>query len=259
MTSATRSALALTAALALVLALLLAAPRPAAAQVVVVDPVEIADTTYWDYQHFVQFAYQIYQQGEQIANQIRQIDAQLRSLAKLPDPNWRSIQALLAQLDQLMRTGRALSYALADPGGQFRLLFPGWSPPWTNPTVVQAQATRALDTQRAGLVTIAQQAQSLAPGEDLLARIRQQMATTDGHQQALEQLTTLAAFSAQEQLLSRQSLAVANNLAAVAHAYWINRQAQADASLSLVMTTTSQAAFTSNSPGWTFTTSLLLP
>jgi sulfur carrier protein ThiS len=105
---------------------------------------------------------------------------------------------------------------------------------------------------RAGLAATNQQSQSFGPGEDLLARIRQQMTTTDGHQQALEQLTTLAGFSAQEQLLTRQSLAVANNQTAVAQGYWLNRQAQADASFAVVMTETSLAANQSTSPGWTF-------
>lgn len=243
----------------LVLALILAlASQPASPQIPVTDAAHIAVNTYWHYVHYIQFALQIYQHVQQIANQVRQINAQLRALAKLRDPNWREIQTLLSELDSLMRSGRALGYPLADIGGQFRQVYPGWSP-WTDPSAPQVQAERALDTMRAGLVSTSQQAQSFAPGENLLARIRDQMTRTDGHQQALEQLATLSAFSAQEQLLTRQSLAIANNQAAVAQGYWLNRQAQGDASFSLLMTETSLGVYQNTSPGWTFTPSWLLP
>jgi P-type conjugative transfer protein TrbJ len=230
--------------LVLVVAPALFAPPPAAALIPVTDVAHIALNSYWHYVHYLQFAYQIAQQVEQIVFQLRQ-------LAKLSNPNWRDIQALLAQLDTVMRSGRSLSYSLPDPGGQFRQLYPGWAP-WSDPTAPQVQSARALDTLRAGLVATSNQAQSLAPGEQLLARIRQQMTSTDGHQQALELLATLAAFIAQEQLLTRQALAIANNQAAVAQGYWLNRQAQGDASFSLLLTETSIAGSRSSSPGWTF-------
>jgi P-type conjugative transfer protein TrbJ len=224
----------------------------------VTDVAHIALNAYWHLEHYFQFAYQIYQQTEQITNQISQIDAQLRALAKLRDPNWRQIQPLLTELDFLMRSGSALGYPLPDVGGQYRQLYPGYSP-WTDLGAPVRQSERALDTFRAGLAATSSQAQTFAPGEDLLASIRQQMTTTDGHQQALEQIATLAAFSAQELLLTRQALAVANNQAALAHGYWIDRQAQGDATLAWALVETSQAAARNTSPGWTFRPTWLLP
>jgi P-type conjugative transfer protein TrbJ len=238
-------------ALAALLLALVLAPQPAAAQFPVTDVAHTAVNSYWHYVHYIQAAYQIYQQVQQLANQVRQLQAQLRALAKLRDPNWRQIQTLLGELDGLMRSGRALGYPLADAGAQFRQVFPGWSP-WLDPAAPQLQAERALDTLRAGLAATSQQSRSFAPGEDLLAAVRQQMGRTDGHQQALEQVATLSAFAAQEQLLTRQALAVANNQAAVAHGYWLNRQAQGDASFSLLMTETSLGVYQEHSPGWTF-------
>jgi P-type conjugative transfer protein TrbJ len=217
---------------------------PAAAQVPVIDPAHIALNAAWHYLHYLQFALQIYQQVEQIENQVR-------ALAKLRDPNWREIQSLLTELDFLMRSGSSLGYPLPDVGGQYRQLYPGWAP-WTDAGVPQRQAERALDTLRAGLAATSQQAQSFAPGEDLLGRIRQQMSSTDGHQQALEQLATLAAFSAQEQLLTRQALAVSNNQMAVAQGYWLNRQAQGEANFTIAMAETALAAERNTSRGWSF-------
>jgi P-type conjugative transfer protein TrbJ len=213
----------------LCLAVCLLAPPPATAQgVPVIDAAHIALNAYWHYVHYLQFAFQIYQHVTEIANQIQQIDNQLRALQKLAHPNWRDIQALLANLDSLVRSGYSIGYSLANPGSQLHFTFPGWTP-WLGPGAAASQSQRSLDTMRAGLDAISLQSQTFAPGEQTLAAIHQQMASTDGHQMALEQLTTLAVFAAQEQLLTRQSLAVNANLQAVANAYWIDREAQARA------------------------------
>jgi P-type conjugative transfer protein TrbJ len=247
-------------ALALVLAglLLVVSAAPAPAQIPVTDAAHIALNSAWHYLHYLQFAFQIYQHYVQIGNQLRQIEYQLRALQKLEHPNWRDIQSLLYDLDALARSGRAIGYALPDAGGQLRQVYPGWTP-WTDPTAAPLQAERALDTMRAGLAAISRQSQSLAPGEQTLAAIRQQMTGTAGHQQALEQLATLGSFTAQEQLLARQSLAVNANLQAVGQAYWIDREAQARATFRVLTAETALAAYQSNSPGWTFVPRPTLP
>jgi P-type conjugative transfer protein TrbJ len=251
MTRPRRSPAAAVAAAVFAVTVLLPAAPPAAAQIPVTDAAHIAVNSYWHYVHYLQAAWQIYQHYVQIANQVRQIEAQLRALRKLANPNWREIQTLLTDLDLLVRSGQAIGYAFPDAGGQLRQAFPGWTP-WQDPALAQLQNERALDTMRAGLAAISRQAQSLAPGEQTLAAIRGQMAATDGHQQALEHLATFASFTAQEQLLARQSLAVAANLQAVGQAYWIDREAQARASFRLVAGETALAAYQSTSPGWTF-------
>jgi P-type conjugative transfer protein TrbJ len=228
-----------------------AAPQPAAAQIPVTDVAHMTANVYWHYAHYVQLAYQIWQHATQIANQLRQIQAQLRALRKLPDPVWRDLAPLLAELDAVVRSGRAIGYALPDAGAQLRQVYPGWTP-WTDAAAAPLQTERALDTMRAGLAAIARQAQSLGPAEQALAQIRRQMAATDGHQQALEQLATLSGLTAQEQLLGRQALAVSANLQAVGQAYWIDREAQARAALALVAAETARSAFRSTSRGWTF-------
>jgi P-type conjugative transfer protein TrbJ len=217
---------------------------PAAAIVPVTDVAHIALNSYWHYVHWLQFGLQIYQQ-------VQQIEAQLRALRKLGNPQWREIGPLLTDLDFLVRSGQSIGYSYPDAGGQLRQVYPGWTPP-QDPLFPEMQAERALDTQRAGLAAIARQAQSLGPGEETLAAIRQQMASTDGHQQALEQLATLGSFSAQEALLTRQSAAVSANLLAVSQAYWIDREAQSRATFRVMAAETALAAHQSTSPGWTF-------
>jgi P-type conjugative transfer protein TrbJ len=237
--------------LALALGLAPAGAPPAAAQIPVTDLAHITVNSTWHYAHYVQFAYQIVQQYQQILNQVRQIDAQLRALQKLAQPQWRDLSGLLGELDRLTRGGRALSYALADVAAQFRATFPGWQS-WSDATDFPAQNQRALDTLGAALSAVGRQAQGFAADEATLARIRVQMATTAGHQQALEQLSTLAAFTAQEQLLTRQALAASANVAAVAGGYWLNRDAHAEATCDLLATETALAGDRNASRGWSF-------
>jgi P-type conjugative transfer protein TrbJ len=227
------------------------APRQAAAIIPVTDAAHIAVNASWHYTHYVQLAWQIYQQYQQLVGQAQQIRAQLLALRKLDVPAWRQIAGELADLDALARSGRALGYALPDAGWQFRATFPGWQS-WTDPGALPQQTERALDTMRAGLAAASRQGRELAAGEQLLAGIRGQMATTHGHQEALEQLATLAAFSAQEQLLARQALATQANLQAVASGYWLNREAQARATFAVLATESARAAEVNGSPGWTF-------
>jgi hypothetical protein len=97
------------------------------------------------------------------------------------------------------------------------------------------QTTRALDTMWASLAAVSRQSQSFAPGEETLAAIREQMTGTAGHQQALEHLATLAGLQAQEQLLTRQSLAVVANAQTVANGYWLLREVQGQATLEVLL------------------------
>jgi P-type conjugative transfer protein TrbJ len=237
--------------LALCALLLLTTPASAFAQIPVTDAAHIALNAYWHYVHYLQFALQIVQQVEQLSALGHQIDNQLVALRKLGDPHWRDIAPELTDLATLMQAGRALGYPQPGIGDQFRTTFPGWTT-WWGAGADQDQTVRALNTMRDGLTAVARQGASLSDGEQTLAAIRDQMQATAGHQQALEQLTTLASFSAQEQLLTRQALAVGNNLQAVAGGYWLDREAQGRATQAAVWTASSTAAFNNHPTTWTF-------
>src|SRR5215470_6666950 len=124
--------------LSLSVLLLLGAPGLAPAQIPVTDAAHIAVNSYWHYAHYVQLALQIVHQVEQLAALYRQIENQLLALRKLGSPNWREVAALLADLDAVMRSGRALGYTLAGIEAEFRHTFPGWTL-WSDPGAYQAQ------------------------------------------------------------------------------------------------------------------------
>jgi P-type conjugative transfer protein TrbJ len=216
---------------ALVLAGALAAPPPAAALVPVIDYTHILVNEYWHYVHYVQFALEIYQHYQQIANQVRQIDYQLQALRKLSNPNWREVYDLLANLDWIMRQGQALAYSYQDIDAQFQQTYPGWTEVQNWPAQRQMQTVRALDTMRTGLDTVSEQFRHDIADQLFLERIKAQMSTTQGHQQALELQSTIQMYTAQELGVIKQSLAVANNLQAVTYGRQLNREAQGEATL----------------------------
>ncbi|HLX09180.1 MAG TPA: hypothetical protein VKY89_15110 [Thermoanaerobaculia bacterium] len=228
----------------------LAAPAPAAALVPVVDYTHILVNQYWHYTHYVQFALQIYQQYQALANQVRQIDNQLQALRKLGNPNWREVYDLLANLDFIMRQGRALAYSYKDIDGQFQQAFPGWVEVQNWPAQRQLQAVRTLDTMRTGLDTVSEQFRHDIADQLFLERIKAQMAGIQGHQEALELGNTIAMYSAQELGVIKQSLATGNNLQAVYYGHQIDREAQGEATLAAGLQRTLASNRQAAAPGY---------
>jgi P-type conjugative transfer protein TrbJ len=229
--SFTRSAIGVVLAVVFAVTLAVSAPTPGHAQIAVIDPAHIALNAYWHYAHYLQFALQIYQHYQQIANQVRQINYQLQALRKLSNPSWREVYDLLANLDFIMRQGQALAYSYQNIDAQFRQAFPGWAPVTSWPAQRQLQATRTLDTMRTGLDTVSEQFRHDIADQLFLERMKSQLASINGHQQALELEVTLLEYIAQELGVIKQSLAVGNNLQSVAWGARINREAQGEATV----------------------------
>jgi len=209
--------------------LLLLTALPATAQIPVTDVVHIGVSIQAYIQHLVRYAemlvhtVQLYQQ---ITNQISQIKNQVQALKKLSNPGWRDISPVLEQLDYLMRQGAALAYSLEGIDGLFRETFPGIEPYHSYATEHTLQAYRTLETLRTSLLTVHQQAQQAYTSLSDLARIKGQMASTHGHQEALELNSTLSAWQGEQMVLLQQTQHTASNIAAITAAYTIDRQAQ---------------------------------
>ncbi len=201
--------------------------------------------------HFFERLTEVRQKWIQIEQQLRQIDLQVVALKKLEGPNWRSVDPLLAQLDDLIRQGQALAYSLRDIDRQFRATFPGWEEYRDAPAEHRDQATRALDSMRTALNAVARQARDLVHSPATLAAIKSQVAEVEGHEEMLELQATLAAYTAEELLLLRQALATATNVQTVYYGYRLNREAQAEATHRGVLERTLEAPKT-GSRGFTF-------
>lgn len=241
-----RPILALTLAL-LALSTFVGSPPPAAAQWAVFDAPHTVQTII----HYIARGYEIYQKAEQIRRQIEQVRRQVQALKKLANPNWREVASLLYVLDRLMQQGDSLAYSLADIEARFRETFPGWIPLRPGVEERRRQAERALATMRQGLATV-QRSSHLITDQYTLGDIKSKMATIEGHQEALELLATIGTFGAEEQILTRQALAVANNLDAVYYGYRLNQEAQAEATRIANLERTSETARRMRSAGFTF-------
>jgi P-type conjugative transfer protein TrbJ len=216
----------------------LSAPPALQAQEAVIDAAHILVNEYWHYVHYLQFVEQIYQQYEQLRNQVSQINNQLQALRKLSNPNWREVYDLLANLDFIMRQGQALAYSYKNIDGQFQATFPGFFEVQNWPVQRQTQAVRSLDTMRTGLDTVSEQFRHDIADQLFLEKIKAQLATVQGHEQALELQATISMYTAQELGVIKQSLAVANNLQAVYYGHVLNREAQGEATVAAALSRT---------------------
>jgi P-type conjugative transfer protein TrbJ len=149
-----------------------------------------------------------------------------------------------------MRQGQALAYSYKDVDAQFQQLFPGWTEIADWPTQRHAQAVRTLDNMRTALDTVSEQFRHDIGDQLLLERIKNQMETVQGHQQALELQGTIQLYTAQELGVIKQSLATANNMQAVYYGHQINREAQAEATLQASLDRTLAQNETAPTPGY---------
>lgn len=226
--------------------------QPAAGQAIVNDPPHTLQTII----HYIARAYEIYQKAQQIRHQIESIQKQVQALKKLENPNWREVASLLFVLDSLIGQGQALAYSLADIDTQFQSTFPGWVARTDWKSEHRRQIERTLETMRRGLNSV-NRASRLITDQYTLGDIKQTMTRIQGHQEALELLATIGTFAAEEQILTRQALAVQTNLSSVYYGYRLNEEAQAAATHLDMLERTATAARARHSPGFTFRPSSL--
>ena len=214
-------------AVAVLLAVLVqaAVPPPATALEDVIDIAHITANVYYQYIHYAARLLEIKQKYDMIFNQARQIQYQLQALKKLENPHWRDVGNLLVYLNDLMREGEVLAYSLDNIVELFRETFPGWQESRDWPTQYRAQMVRTLNTMERALRTANQQSRGFSPKD--LGVIKAQLAESRGTEQTLEILATIEAYTAEELLLVRQSLAASNNIASVYYASEVNARAQA--------------------------------
>jgi P-type conjugative transfer protein TrbJ len=238
----------------LVFLLLLPGAQPAEAQTPVTDALHIALNLLYHIIHYLQFAQQIVNQYTQISNQIQQIKNEYQSLKKLDLRNWREVYDLISYMDFLMRQGKALAYSLDNVLETFNATFPG-SLPWksyADESLLQSRT--ALDTFGNTLRALHQDYQHDINDQLLLERIKEQVDSAQGPEQALEALNSLQVFNAQEISVTKRTLAATANLHAVFYAHQLNREAQSEATWRQVLAN-SLAQPAPSSSGFSFTPS----
>ena len=131
-------------------------------------------TEFTQYLNFLKLLEMTIKQAEMVSNQIQSIrlqTEQLKSIKRLDTSEWGKAMLALRQLDNIVRQGRAMSYALQNVEQVFKKTFPGYQPPedyihsyqdWSQTTLDSIQATLAatgfqsqqFETENATLETI---------------------------------------------------------------------------------------------------------
>ena len=201
------------------LALLTVSASPASAQFglggIVLDPSNLA-------RNVLHYARRL----EQMDMERQQLQQQVAAMRKLQNPTWRQISSAMSSIDAIMKNGQALAYSLNNIDADFRSTFPGAQPFQNYPNEQRNQATRTLATLRGALNAASRAAFDFPSSLSRLQAIKSQVASVQGHEQALELNGTIGMYSAEELTLLRQAIGALTNVQAVYYANEVNSRSQ---------------------------------
>jgi len=209
-------------AAAVAVSLLAVVPAPASAQFggVVIDLRNLA-------QNILHYRVRL----QQFAAQKQQLTQQLNAMRKLSRPNWRNLGQLAQQIDQVVAQANGIAYSLRQAEALFRQTFPGYTPPaggWM-PRDARTRTERTLATLQGVVAGAAAAAQEMQGARVTLGQIKSQMASVQGHEEALELETTMGGFTADQVTMLRQAVVMQANAQAVVEAQRLQQEAAAAA------------------------------
>ena len=172
---------------------------------------------------------EVEKQATQISHQVEQIQNQVTALRKLTSPTWRNLSGTMSSLNTDFGAGAGIGYGSSTPTVLLHSTYPGSRASVAYPSERAAQVTRAIGTAAAVLSGAQHQAPTFAAGYRQLSDMKTQLGSIHGHEEALELANTIALFQAGENLLNRQAVEAANNLAAVRVAQEVTDSAQPEA------------------------------
>lgn len=178
-----------------------------------------------------QWVTQLLRMSQQIAALNQQVNNQITALRKLSSPSWRDINPALGNLAGIMASAQSLGYEVARVDSLFRATYPVTLVINDWPAAQQQQARRAVETQRAVIAAMGQQARTIPVAMSRLATMKTQLAGIRGHQEAIELLTTSGVQLNEELVLLRQAVMTSANAQAVVAAQQANAEAQRDATV----------------------------
>lgn len=235
-------------------AALLLHPAPAEAQFIVNDPIHTLETVLHYIARLVEIGQkyqQIYNQYLQLARQLREIELQLQSLKKL-DRYWlRRVEGVIGQVEGAL-SGRLIPSHVSPTVRQaWSEAYRGWELPvdwWAEEEVASGATLRTLRE-----TLWAKHLQHRATVEHLrtLEEIKHQLQQVEGHEEALEALTTLAAFQTEAQILASLAAQTSADAATAYYSYQVNLRARQEAALRMALETSRQTPPALDArPGW---------
>ncbi len=131
-------------------------------------------------------------QSQMISHQIQSIQLQLKSIKPLNTSEWGKALTSLQQLDNIVRQGRALSYALGNVEQEFQKRFPGYQPPEDYIRSYQDWSKTTLDSIQGTLAAAGFQSSQFETENATLETIRSFSENAEGQTQAIQVANMIA-------------------------------------------------------------------
>ena len=198
-----------------------------------------------------QKAQQIINQYQQIVNEARMIANQVQALRKLDLHSFRDIEATLRQIEAVMNGHLIPSHLSPGVRGIHTEAYRGWNLPFDTWTEEKVSVTSSLDTMRESLWAKHLQHRTTLEHLEELEEMKSQIEAAEGHEEILEVIGTLAAFSTEADLLAQISAQTSADAATAYYSYQVNRLARQGRSLEEgLKTSIMQPPDLTATPGW---------
>ncbi len=159
----------------------------------------------------IQLLKQSFTQLQQLQTQLQQYENMVRNSTVAPTQVFGDVMNDLNRLAQVVQTGQALSYSMANLDSQFRATYPGYTLPGNGNFAQQyknwSQAT--LDTQRSTLAAAGLQGSQLQSEQSVLDALKQMSRSSSGRLEAI-QIGNQISEQQVEQLMKLRQLMIAD-------------------------------------------------
>lgn len=217
-----RAALCLT----LFLMMLVSISGPSDAQIPVTDAAHIATSVWAEIARYGQAALDLVNQAQRLYNQYEQIRYQLQALEKLEVHNLRDLSLALTRLNTLVDQADGVLYSARELEERFWETFPAGSR-YVNYSEESYRALwRTMETARVGLEALKEITEGTERDLAALGAIEAQIEDAQGHEEVLEAVGDLLAWSARQQVMSERLAAITANVETVRGIYEIDKEAR---------------------------------
>jgi type IV secretion system protein TrbJ len=163
---------------------------------IVYDPIHHATTALDLAESLVQTATQVEMLRDMIENSIRG-----------GSPEWGELVAIIDQLDDVLRTGQAITHSLENVSGRFKASYPGFDPADDYSKLYQQWSRELLDTLSATLAAAGVNARDARDVDEVLQKLSLRNRRAKGRMQALQIANSLASRELEELAKLRQLVA----------------------------------------------------
>jgi P-type conjugative transfer protein TrbJ len=166
-------------------------------------------TEYTQLLNYAELAGQLEKQVLMVENQLNQLADMAKHGITITDQLFGTVASDINNLNQIVKTGQALSYTMSNLDGTFRLRFPGYSSSTNYGQSYQTWSQTSLDSTLGALSAAGLQNSQFNSDEALLKTLQGQSQSAVGRMQAIEVGNQIAENQA-EQLMKLRQLMMAD-------------------------------------------------